>query len=202
MLTKQLDKKTFYQENLSEQQKRILSVSAKLFRNKGFSNTSVDEIAFHLGMNKAMLYYYFKSKGFLLYAILVSSIDERIKEAELLITDGTAPEKMRKLISRIIEMHTGPVSLGGSAQFELRNLPPSLRKSYIAKRDKYEQIVRSILREGVETGYFRKEIDPCMTSRLILGVLNSMAAWYREDGFFSTEEVIDRVWEFIRHAIE
>ena len=41
---------------------RILQVAEKLFAKKGFDKATVDEIANTAGVNKALIYYYFKSK--------------------------------------------------------------------------------------------------------------------------------------------
>ena len=109
-------------ENKSAAEKRrILSGAARLFRVKSYLNTSVDEIASHLKINKAMIYYYFKSKGFLLYEIMSSSIDERTAEARLVLSSKKMPlEKLRTLIEIIMKSHTDPFSLTGVAQFELK----------------------------------------------------------------------------------
>ncbi|MEJ5285507.1 MAG: TetR/AcrR family transcriptional regulator [Brevinematales bacterium] len=55
---------------------RILEASIKLFAEKGFDATSVDEIARNAEINKAMIYYYFSSKEELLSSIIRKSINE------------------------------------------------------------------------------------------------------------------------------
>ncbi|NPV37645.1 MAG: TetR/AcrR family transcriptional regulator [Brevinematales bacterium] len=55
---------------------RILESAIKLFAEKGFDATSVDEIARNAEINKAMIYYYFSSKEELLSSIIRKSINE------------------------------------------------------------------------------------------------------------------------------
>ncbi|QJR22613.1 Transcriptional regulator, AcrR family [Brevinematales bacterium NS] len=55
---------------------RILESAIKLFAEKGFDATSVDEIAKNAEINKAMIYYYFSSKEELLSSIIRKSINE------------------------------------------------------------------------------------------------------------------------------
>ncbi|MCX7820531.1 MAG: TetR/AcrR family transcriptional regulator, partial [Brevinematales bacterium] len=55
---------------------RILDAAIKLFAEKGFDATSVDEIAKCAEINKAMIYYYFSSKEELLSSIIRKSINE------------------------------------------------------------------------------------------------------------------------------
>ena len=54
----------------------ILRAAEKLFSRAGFSGTSVAEIAEAAGVNKALVYYYFKSKD----AIITSLFDEILEE--------------------------------------------------------------------------------------------------------------------------
>ena len=190
-------------ENKSAAEKRrILSAAARLFREKSYLNTSVDELAGELKINKAMIYYYFKSKGFLLYEIMSSSIDERTAEAQRVGSSERTPlEKLKMLIDIIMKSHTDPLSLTGVAQFELKNLPRNLMRSYITKRDKFEQIFRDVLQEGISTGHFRKEVNVKMSVRFIFGILNSLTAWYKKSGPSSPEEITGEVLNFIAYSI-
>ncbi|MGC8764310.1 MAG: TetR/AcrR family transcriptional regulator [Brevinematia bacterium] len=55
---------------------RIIEAAVKLFAEKGFDATSVDEIARLAEINKAMIYYYFSSKEELLSSIIRKSIND------------------------------------------------------------------------------------------------------------------------------
>ena len=74
-------------------------------------------------------------------------------------------------------------------------------RSYISKRDKFEQIFRDILQEGIKGEDFRKEMNVNMTVRFILGILNSLSVWYRESGPLSPEEITEEVLDFIAYSI-
>ncbi|MBD3393552.1 MAG: TetR family transcriptional regulator [Chitinivibrionales bacterium] len=58
---------------------RILSVAERLFAENGFDGTRVDDIAENAGVNKALIYYYFKSKDAILDALFTSAIQEVIQ---------------------------------------------------------------------------------------------------------------------------
>lgn len=66
-----------FQKNESEEaKKRIISVSELLFSEKGFDATRVDEIAEAAGVNKALIYYYFKSKEDILDQLVQSLFND------------------------------------------------------------------------------------------------------------------------------
>ena len=49
-------------ENKEEKEKKILASAFKLFTEKGFKNTSIQEIVDHAGVAKGTFYLYFKDK--------------------------------------------------------------------------------------------------------------------------------------------
>ncbi|MER2061163.1 MAG: TetR/AcrR family transcriptional regulator [Niallia sp.] len=67
---------------MKEKEKIIIDSAIKFFAQKGFSSTSVQEIASDCGISKGAFYLYFKSKESLLYKILQYYYDELIKTFE------------------------------------------------------------------------------------------------------------------------
>lgn len=61
---------------------RILRAAEELFAEKGFDGSRVDEIARKAGVNKALIYYYFKSKDDILDALFTSAIKDVIELIE------------------------------------------------------------------------------------------------------------------------
>ena len=55
---------------------KIIETSTELFSKKGFDSTRIEEIAKAAGVNKALIYYYFKSKEDLLDQIVHSLMDK------------------------------------------------------------------------------------------------------------------------------
>lgn len=64
-------------ETQPESRQRILDTARAVFAEKGFDGARVDEIAQRAGVNKALIYYYFKSKDQLLQELLRGFLDER-----------------------------------------------------------------------------------------------------------------------------
>jgi AcrR family transcriptional regulator len=66
--------------NLSEQTQdskdRILNAAEELFSNQGYDGTSVSGIAEKAGVNKALIYYYFKSKEDILQCLFTTLLDD------------------------------------------------------------------------------------------------------------------------------
>ena len=73
---------------------RLLETATELFAEKGYAGTSVREIVDQAGVSKPVLYYYFKSKEGLFYAILewAADIQQKILD-EIFSTSGTVLDR-------------------------------------------------------------------------------------------------------------
>jgi AcrR family transcriptional regulator len=83
---------------------RLLETATELFADKGYAGTSVREIVDRAGVSKPVLYYYFKSKEGLFYAILEWAAD--VQQAilnEIFTTSGTVLDRFIYFYRRILE---------------------------------------------------------------------------------------------------
>jgi len=60
-------------EQFGQTERKILAAAVEVFAEKGFDGARTDEIAVNAGVNKAMIYYYFKSKENL-YTVIVETV--------------------------------------------------------------------------------------------------------------------------------
>jgi AcrR family transcriptional regulator len=83
---------------------RLLETATALFAEKGYAGTSVREIVDRAGVSKPVLYYYFKSKEGLFYAILewAAGVQQEILD-EIFSTSGTVLDRFIFFYRRISE---------------------------------------------------------------------------------------------------
>ncbi len=88
-----------------ETKKNILQVAEKLFAEKGFNGTSVNTIAKTAGVNKALIYYYFKDKNDIIVSLfknivneLVEYINQKVTSAESVNQDFSMRNKLKEEI--------------------------------------------------------------------------------------------------------
>jgi AcrR family transcriptional regulator len=73
--------------------KVILGASLKLFSEKGFDHTSVDDIAKSAKISKGLVYHYFTSKDQILYTLMKNSFDEMMN-MEFVIPESASPSEL------------------------------------------------------------------------------------------------------------
>ena len=86
-------------EILAYKRERILQEAVTLFYERGFTGTTLDDIAAELGVTKPFIYTHFKSKTDLLAAICLPTIQMSLDAAIAAIeSPGSATERLHKLI--------------------------------------------------------------------------------------------------------
>ena len=92
-------------ESIRQERKEALVASAfKLFANKGFTTTSVMDIARDAGVSKGLLYNYFTNKDELVKEIVVTGASRMISDMNLDVTQEMTRERFIQMIEQNIEM--------------------------------------------------------------------------------------------------
>jgi AcrR family transcriptional regulator len=182
---------------------KILSLAASLMARRGYDGTSFQDIADKVGLHKSSLFHYFKNKEQLLLRILETPIDEVSRKLEEIIADSElAPEeKFTKAVNNHLALLTKYLDNVNVYLNDVRSLSKKNRVFYIQKRKKYERDFQRILAEMKAKGYF-SGCDSQVTTFGLLGMLNWVAKWYKEDGPLGAEEVGSIFCKIILHRDE
>jgi len=152
-------------------QNLITDAARKLFIEKGFDETTMDDIAREAGFAKGTVYLYFKSKNELMAHIVINSYEDFFNEIE---TMAAAPlpatEKMEKLTQMYREFVQTTIRQYGFGNMwnnieHMTSIMTLETKDNICRQNKRIFIlVQQIIREGQEQGIFSKDIDSLYTS--------------------------------------
>jgi TetR/AcrR family transcriptional regulator len=158
---------------------RLLAAAAREFAARGFEGGSVDRIARAARLNKAMIYYHFKSKAGL-YRTIVRSVFTALLESASEVADTTEPppEKIRRFVRSIGEIasrqpHFPPLWLreftGGAAHIDQDTLRLAGR---------IVQALGRILADGQRQGTFR----PASPLLVHIGIVAPILLYLASDG--------------------
>jgi len=167
----------------------IIQAAAQIFRRKGYHAASMQDIANAVGLQKASLYHHFTSKQDILLEILDQALDLLIHDMQAIVDSDASPEsKLRQAMASYIDRVTHQADLAAVLQLEHRSLEPRKRARHIARRDRYDALWRTLIRQGVEAGVFRR-LDETIVTFALLGIQNWMITWYRPEGRLKPEEI-------------
>ncbi len=143
-----------YKEQAKE---RIAEAGYQVFSQKGFHDTTMDDIAERIGVSKAALYQYFKSKEDLYSAILTARFQSMADMLSSTLTGGSFEECCQEFLDGLIKNSSG-LGLG----FEI--VSEATRNPALAKvtREYYHQTaeaIRECLEEWKKRGALKKDLD-------------------------------------------
>ena len=186
----------FREIRYNEKRDKILNNAARLFAKNGYEKVSMEEIATKLKLNKATLYYYFKSKDEIFFTIQMQAIGQANDALEKVLDSNLGPkEKLREAIKSHVNIVTRDYITGTFRQRELV-LPHKLMIKVIAARNRFEKNFEKIVLEGVKQGIFQKE-NWKLAVLSILGALNAIPRWYSPRGKLSPEEIGETISAFV-----
>lgn len=194
-----------------ETKNRIFEVSGRLFKQKGFENTTVDEIAEEAGIAKGTFFNYFPTKeALLLY--FGEQMDELIYNLIENETKRSIPtkEKIKNLLVRLAESHEMDKALTKLLIFEYRRyvgysgLRPGDDKS---RSHRLIKIIHDLLEEGVKKREIKSHIEIKKASEILTAVyVHSLMVWVNTDGdFYFSRDIsgkIDLLFEGIGDRIQ
>ncbi len=169
----------------------ILSVAARLFREKGYRATTMEDIARELRVTKPALYYYIDTKHDLLYAICGAAIERLMEGAKKIMReDGSVEDKLRRLIAWHVNMFSANGDVIAVYLADENELAEDKRKFIRSRSREYESFYRELMERGIEEGRFR-ELDVPMAVRAISGMCNWLSVWFRPGGKYTAEEIAE-----------
>lgn len=171
---------------------RVLDAAAALFWRKGYAAASTRELAAALGMEKASLYYHFRKKEDVLYAICVTCLEHGIRTVTEAVQKAATPtDKVQTLIRAHLRAILDSPDRYATTLTELRSLGPRRRKKVMELRDQHESFVRSVLQNAQNEGIVRKDISVKYLSLSLLDLLNYSMFWFQHGKNLSTENLAD-----------
>lgn len=166
----------------------LLSVAAELFAQRGYRATTLDDVAAALGVKKASLYHYIRSKEELLTDIY-ERIFDRIEAAvrPIAATHAPADERLRRMIDAHLRLVASERDMLAVAFQEEAELPPMLRNAIRSRKREYERIFEDVMEDGQRAGILRS-MDTQIAVRGLLGMCNWIYQWFRP-GRHSIEDI-------------
>ena len=186
---------------MEEKKIHILKNVGKLYLRFGIRSVTMDDVAREFGISKKTLYQYFKDK-----ADLVSQVVDFYLENVM--SDIEASREMnaidfyfalRSQISKILKYFNNNI------EFDLKKQYPHLfKKVHKIKREKIFVNTVSNIKKGMETGFYRPNLDVELLAKLQVGRM--LYTLNPENEIFTESEVVrielfDKVIEYHMHAI-
>lgn len=172
----------------------IVSAAARLFDERGYHPTSMDDIAAAIGIKKPTLYHHVQSKTQIVLWIHDELVNELTARLEQRIAEQVPRAEILLLVmDDILELlQTRPGHL--RVYFEHhREIPGDEGRTAREKRDRYTDLIHRIIEDGAKAGEF-DAADPRLSTLAFFGMCNWAYQWYRPGGELSHREIARYFW--------
>lgn len=187
----------------SERREALVQIAAELFAERGYRATTVRHIGDAAGVLSGSLYHHFDAKETILDELLSSYLDELLDTYRKIVKAGDPPAAtLRELVHasfRSLSEHRAAITVLQNERNYLRTLP---RFGYLTKsEEEVRRIWITVLRDGMESGDFRSDLDPVVAYRFLRDSVWVAVRWFRADGELSSDELADRYLMLILHGL-
>jgi AcrR family transcriptional regulator len=155
----------------------VLAAAVRLFNERGYEATSMDDVAKRLGVTKSTLYHHVTGKQELLRIAVgqaLDGLDEAMDEVERL--DAPALDRLETLIRRSVlvlaerlEYVTLLLRVRGNTGVEMEAL---------LRRRIFDAKVTDLVKQAQHEGAIRPDVPAATAARLLFGMVNSLIEWY------------------------
>ena len=163
------------------QRDRMLKAAASCFNHKGYSGTSLKDVAKHLGLTDAALYYYVRNKEELVYQCYLRAAELGKEAMDRGRSEGKNGFEQALLYIRyhveIFVGDRGPVAI----MSEIPSLETAHRNEILKVSRRHSAAFEEILSSGIEDGSIIG-CDVRMTGNAIMGAINWIPKWFHGDG--------------------
>jgi TetR/AcrR family transcriptional regulator, cholesterol catabolism regulator len=161
----------------------VIRAAITVFSEKGYSGTSVQDVANALGMPKGTLYHYISSKEDMLEKIFaLAGEDVDVLIAEIAKLDVVPLERLRLFVTGYAYLTTLELERTRIYNREWRYLSGKLRDAVIERRVMLDDYLVRLIDAAKESGDVAADLPSKRAAYFIWGALASLPDWYRRSG--------------------
>ncbi len=188
-------------ETVVDSRQEILRTAARLFQQRGYDATSMNDVAAALKLSKGGLYHHFQSKDEILFEIMNHAMEitqQRVLDPVRGIVDPE--ERLRTLIRLHIEVVLSPRDREITVMLhENHPLPPALRKRINSRKKDYVHFLENLMAEVQRQAKkeFSAKVSPRAAAFALLGMINWIYQWYKPEGELQAGSLIPQFTDLI-----
>ncbi|HEY3971669.1 MAG TPA: TetR/AcrR family transcriptional regulator [Candidatus Sulfotelmatobacter sp.] len=204
-------------ETVVDSRQEILRTAARLFQQRGYDATSMNDVAAALKLSKGGLYHHFQSKDEILFEIMDHAMEITQERVLAPVRSIANPEeRLRALIRLHMEVVLSPRDREITVMLhENHPLPPALRKRINQRKKEYVHFVESLIaefqkdaqkkdaqkresqKEPHRTRPAKAAVTPRAAAFALLGMINWIYQWYKPEGELQASNLIPQFTELL-----
>jgi AcrR family transcriptional regulator len=167
----------------------LLAVAVRVFNERGYDGTSMEDLARATGLSKSSIYHHFDGKEELLRLALERALGPLFAATEApAARQGRAIERLEYVVRREVEVLVEELPYV-TLLLRVRGNTETERWA-LTRRRAFDRFVADLVAAAAADGDVRADLEPAVVARLLFGMINSLVEWYRpqppDDGHRAT----------------
>lgn len=177
----------------------VLRAAVQMFNERGFHQTSLDDVAGRLGVSKPTIYHYLGNKDQVLLECVTIGLGQLIEAAEeARQSKGTGADRLSAFLSRYAQINMDDfgrcvIRTGDEA------LAPESRTRFRELKRRIDTDLRGLIADGIADGSVAP-CDPKIMAFTIAGALNWPARWHDPAGPENPETLAHAMIDLLGHG--
>ncbi|RFQ06032.1 TetR/AcrR family transcriptional regulator [Pseudomonas putida] len=174
----------------------VLRAAVRIFNERGFHATLLEDVAVSLGISKPTIYHYLGNKEQVLLQCVIHGLEQLIEAADAAKKEpGRGIDRLRSYLRRYAE-----INMDDFGRCVIRTGDEALseegRKQFRGLKGEIDHAMRTLIEDAIKDG----SIAPCDSKLLaftLAGALNWPARWFSPEGKQSREEVAEQMVDLL-----
>ena len=171
-------------ERREQSTEQVLAAALKLFVSRGYTATSIDDIAKEAGLTKGAVYFYFKGKSALILELLVQSGElYQAIFTEMQRSGGSAIEQLEQFVDWAAQVGAGNnalLLLPILVSLEFYGRDEAVEKAVTRLYDRFQEEMERVVVAGQTAGDFNPDLAPREQAAVLVAFTDGMLLqWFR-----------------------
>jgi AcrR family transcriptional regulator len=177
----------------------IAATAADLFLDKGYDAASMADLAAATGLGKSSLYHHLSGKDQLLDHICGRLLAELRAGLDRI---TALPDPIGVKVDAALDHIVGTSLRQVAASNLLLTVKPTTEtgRRVLDERRRLEQRIADLIASAQGAGAVRDDIDPLLLTRLVMGTIHGLVAWYRPEASELDPDTVRRAVVSLAHA--
>lgn len=179
----------------------VLRAAVRMFNERGFHATSLDDVAASLGISKRTIYHYLANKDQVLLECVTIGLRQLLEAAEQARAEpGDGRHRLTRFLRRYAEINMDDFGRCVIRTGEEALSPDSLPR-YRALKRSIDSALRRLIEEAIADGSIAP-VDVKMAAFTLAGALNWPARWHDPEGALPADAIAAQLVEILSRGLD
>lgn len=167
----------------------IIDQAAKIFKEKGFKNATLQDVADQLELTAPAVYYHVKNKEEILFEIYKKTMNLGLETLRSISYDSsTSTIKLKRIIYEYTTLVINNIEMFTVYFQEKHHLAPDNYDFITNQEREFALIIRKVYQQGIDNGEFIS-LNPAVVTNGILGMCSWIYKWYEPSGSLTADDI-------------